>query len=306
MKNKIFLWEGINRNGMKVKGEQEATNTQATKTILREAGITPLKIKRKSLSLFYILRNKIKSQDVTSFTKDLSILISANIPLASALEMTEKNARKITLKKLIHKIRKQVTSGKSLSDTLRNCRPYFDDIFCSLIEAGEHSGTLDIMLKNITQYHEKSIKLKHTIKKAILYPIIVLVISLSVTTALLVFIVPQFADLFQNVGAELPILTQIIVKISDKIYINLKIIFIVILLCLITIRILVMRSESFSILLDKLFLKIPIFGSIIKQSILTRSFNTLSVLLRTGVPLTEALHLASQISNNRIYQKSLY
>ncbi|MDF3054271.1 MAG: type secretion system family protein [Gammaproteobacteria bacterium] len=303
-KQQLFRWQGVDKNGMKIQGENEALDKQSAIVTLKQTGITVLGIKKKNISTSFRLNKKIRTQDISAFTKELSNLISANIPLTSALAITEKNAYKSLLKNVIHKIRKQVDAGKSLSDTFRSCSPYFDDIFCSLIEAGEHSGTLAMMLKNITQHQEKSIKLKRIIKKALLYPITVLTISLTVTIGLLIFIVPQFAELFQNVGAELPILTQIIMSVSNTMYVNLNLISIIMFFSLIIVKILLLRSEKCASFLDILYLNVPIFGNILKQSILARSFHTLSILLHTGVSLTQALSLTAKISNNRIYEKA--
>jgi type IV pilus assembly protein PilC len=302
-KLRIFLWQGIDKNGMKIKGKSEASDQLSAISALKKADITVLKIKENSLHIKFNF-HAITAENIASFTKALSSLISADIPLTTALEISQKNIDNPALKNIVSHISQQVNAGKSLSHAFRNHKLYFDDMFCSLIEAGERSGMLALMLKNITTYQTKSIKLKRMIKKALLYPMTVLIISLAVTIALLIFIVPQFAELFHNVGAELPILTQMIIIFSNAIYTNLKIIFCIFLFSFFAAKILLSRSEKCLDFLDKISLKIPLFGNILKQSILARSFHTLSVLLRADVPLTESLTLTAKISHNRTYKKA--
>lgn len=302
----IFLWEGINAHGMKEKGEKEAVDKLAAVALLRQADITVLRIKKRPSSTLFPIGKSISTQDIASFTKEFSNLISANLPLTDALEMLGKGAHKPKLKQMIGHIGQQVNAGKSLSSALSYYAPYFDHTFCSLIAAGECSGKLALMLKNITQYQEKSLKLKRIVKKALLYPLTVLTVSLMVTTVLLVFIVPQFADLFQQVGAELPMLTRMIIALSSIIYRHGDIFLYFIFSFLIATKIGLPKCEKCLAFLDSILLKIPVFGYILKQSILARSFHTLSVLLHAGISLTEALFLAARVSHHRVYQKAFH
>lgn len=301
-----FIWEGINKDGMKISGKSIATHRKFVTRMIKEAGTTPLKIRKEHTSIISTIQNKATPQDIISFTKELSNLISAHIPLSNALEMSEKSANKTGLKAIIHKIKTKIASGTPLSEALRGFPKHFDDIYCSLIEAGEHSGTLDIMLENITQHQAKDIKLKRTIKKALLYPITVLFVSLFVTGMLFTFIIPQFANLFQTSGTDLPLLTNIIMSLSEKFQQHYKTMLITTFIFIISTKILISSSEKLLLLIDKLSLKIPLYGRILKLSIFTRCFNTLSVLLYTGIPLIEALNLTAKISNNRIYRKSFH
>jgi type IV pilus assembly protein PilC len=306
IKTHTFIWEGIDKSGMKARGELDEIDKKSATQQLRKSGTTPLKITKKPVSFFSKFKGKVSSHDIIAFSRDLSNLVSAHIPIAKALEISKHNTRKPLLKKIICDIKEQVNSGNSLAEAFKKHPTNFDDIYCSLINAGEQSGTLHIMLKNITEHQQKRNKLKHNINKALLYPAIVLFISLIVTLALLIFIVPQFVALFNSVGTDLPLLTKIIIAISNTVFNNIIAIFTNLIFVFISIKVLLKKSNKFIEFIHIISLKIPLFGSLLKQSILARSFNTLSTLLTTGIPITEALHLTARISGNSIYQKTFY
>lgn len=302
--NAHFVWEGIDKNGCRIKGELEAVDQEVVKSILEHSGIILLKIKKKPIALWKKFKNEIKKEHITFFIKELSVLISAHVSLVNALDMVEKNTKKTSLKKLIFNIRQRIMNGESFSSVLKSYPLYFNGLCCSLVEAGEHCGKLDVVFNNIAEYAEKDTKFKYTIKKALFYPITILMVSLLVTGALLVFIVPQFDALFQNVGAQLPWLTQLMISLSHLIYKQGIFWLAIIIISLAFVKIQFKRSRKWKFFLDKLFLRIPLFGKILCQSILSRSFSTLAILLRSGIPLTEALSLVERISNNAVYQNA--
>ena len=296
MKQKIYTWYGIDENGMRVSGQMQGENIIAIKSNLIEQNISPLKIQRKFTFALLSPQKKISHKHIADFSRQLATLIAAGIPLLASLNIIEQSSEHAGLRILLNKIKRDIEGGLVLSAALRKHKKYFADLFCNLIHAGEQSGTLDIMLDHIAHHQEKTENLKRKIKKALLYPTAILATAIIVTAVLLVFVVPQFAKLFHDFGAELPVYTQLVIKISTIIKNN----FLFIILAIISI-IMVFRYTN----TDKMILKVPIMGKILIKAIIARFSRTLAITFKAGLPLAEALQIIADTVNNKVYQQAI-
>ena len=200
----VFVWEGVDRKGTRVKGEAHASNEILLKADLRRQGINPLKVKKKPKPLFGGKGKKIIPKDIAIFSRQLATMMSAGVPLVQAFEIIGKGHEKPTMQELVMSIKTDVESGTALAHSLEKHPKYFDDLFCNLVDAGEQSGALETLLDKIATYKEKTEELKGKVKKALFYPTAVLVVAFIVSGILLLFVVPQFQELFQGFGADLP------------------------------------------------------------------------------------------------------
>jgi type IV pilus assembly protein PilC len=300
MKN--YIWHGIDDAGTLINGEKTAANIAVLKHELIKQNISPLKISQKfNLNL---LTKKISAKQIADFSRQLSTLINAGIPLLSSLNIIERSAEQKNIPTLINKIKQDIESGLPLSEALKNTN-YFDALFCNLIYIGEQSGTLDIMLKHIANYQEKNAAMKRKIKKALFYPAAILGTAIIVTSLLLIFVIPQFAQLFHGFGAELPIYTQFIIKLANYLKKYSLFILLGIIGIIIVGKIAKKRYLGFAKLLDKIILHLPIIGQIVKKAIIARLCHTLAITFKAGLPLSEALQIITQTCDNKVYQEVL-
>lgn len=298
-KLQIFKYKGKNRRGRKISGEISEVSVVAAKTLLKEQGITVSSIKPKPKGFGF--SNRIKNQDISIFARQLATMMRAGIPLIQSFDMVADNVEKPKMKELILKIKVDIESGTTFSDALRKHPLYFDNLFCSLIEAGEKSGALEGMLERIAVYKEKSELLRLKIKKAVKYPITVIIAALIVSGILLVKVIPIFKDLFESFGSELPAYTQMVVNISEFVqaywaYVLGGVIFFVF-----AIRHSHRKYKSFRDNMDRLALKLPIFGDITYKAVIARYCRTLATTFSAGVPLIDALDSAGKATGNIVY-----
>jgi len=298
-KLQIFKYKGKNRRGRKISGEISEVSVAAAKTLLKEQGITVSSIKPKPKGFGF--SNRIKNQDISIFARQLATMMRAGIPLIQSFDMVADNVEKPKMKELILKIKVDIESGTTFSDALRKHPLYFDNLFCSLIEAGEKSGALEGMLERIAVYKEKSELLRLKIKKAVKYPITVIIAALIVSGILLVKVIPIFKDLFESFGSELPAYTQMVVNISEFVqaywaYVLGGVIFFVF-----AIRHSHRKYKSFRDNMDRLALKLPIFGDITYKAVIARYCRTLATTFSAGVPLIDALDSAGKATGNIVY-----
>lgn len=298
-KLQIFKYKGKNRRGRKISGEISEVSVAAAKTLLKEQGITVSSIKPKPKGFGF--SNRIKNQDISIFARQLATMMRAGIPLIQSFDMVADNVEKPKMKELILKIKVDIESGITFSDALRKHPLYFDNLFCSLIEAGEKSGALEGMLERIAVYKEKSELLRLKIKKAVKYPITVIIAALIVSGILLVKVIPIFKDLFESFGSELPAYTQMVVNISEFVqaywaYVLGGVIFFVF-----AIRHSHRKYKSFRDNMDRLALKLPIFGDITYKAVIARYCRTLATTFSAGVPLIDALDSAGKATGNIVY-----
>lgn len=301
----IFEYEGIDKKNNRLTGEISANSLPKARALLQSQGITVLKIKRKSLSLFKLGSSKVKSEEITMFTRQMSTMLSAGIPLVQGLGVIAEGAASGALGDLARRIKLDVESGSSFSTSLRKNPQYFDELFSSLVESGEQSGTLDTMLNRIALYKEKTDSLRRKIKKAMYYPIAVVVISFIVTAILLIKVVPTFKDLFKGYGAELPAFTQMVLNLSDLLqhyglYVGALLIFIIVVLIQFH-----KKSIAFQHFTQRISLKLPVFGNILKKSTIARFARTLSTTSAAGVPLTDALEAVAKAAGNIVYVQAI-
>lgn len=302
----IYTYTGTNAQGKSVNGEIEGDNINLAKANLRKQGITPIKVQKQSKPFFsFSPAKKIKPADISHFTRQLATMVAAGVPLVQSFDIVAKGTDSPAFKTLILDIKTEIEAGRSFSEALKKFPLYFDDLFCNLIHAGETSGSLDQMLDRIATYKEKSEALKAKLKKAILYPTAVLIIAMGVSIILLIFVVPQFEQLFKSFGAQLPAFTLMIIQLSN--FLQEKWPFL--LAGAIGIGFLFKHfkktSKSFREFLDRLVLKIPVVGNIIHKAAIARYARTLSTTFAAGVPLTEALDAVAGAAGNVVYSNAI-
>ncbi len=302
----IFVWQGVNRKGKKVGGEIPATNVIALKTQLRKQGITPSKVKKKAKPLFGMAGEKnITPMDIAVITRQIATMLTAGVPLVQTIEMIGSGHDNPKMMRLLSDIGHKLQSGIPLSDCLREHPLYFDDLYCDLVNSGEQSGALETIFDRIATYKEKAEALKSKIKKAMTYPIAVLVIAAIVTSILLLFVVPVFQEIFNGFGAELPAFTLMVIGISDFMqnywYMILAGIFIAIWLFKRAHR----NSQHFRDATDRAILRIPVIGNILEKAAVARYARTLSTTFAAGVPLIDALDSAAGASGNAVFRDAI-
>lgn len=295
-----FVYDGVNRRGQKVKGETTSRSLELAKATLRKQGIAVKAIKKKPKPLFSFKR-AIKPLDIAIFSRQLATMIKAGIPLTQSFEIVADSLDNPSMKDLVLNIKTDIESGGTFAGALRKHPRYFDDLFCSLVESGEQSGALETMLERVATYKEKSEILKSKIKKAMKYPIAVIVVAVIVTMILLIKVVPVFSDLFESFGAELPAFTQMVVGMSEWMQSYWLILIVAIGGAIIWFSEAKKRSKKFRDFLDRLTLRLPIFGNIAYQAIIARFSRTLSTTFAAGVPLIDALDSTAGATNNVVF-----
>ena len=292
-----FVYDGVNRRGEKVKGETTSRNIELAKAQLRKQGIKVKTIKKKPKPIFQ-MKKSIKAIDIAIFVRQLATMMKAGVPLTQSFEIVADALDNPSMKELVLSVKSEVESGSTFAAALRKHPRYFDDLFCSLVEAGEQSGALETMLERVATYKEKSELLKAKIKKALKYPIAVIVVAIIVTIILLVKVVPVFADLFNSFGAELPAFTQMVVNMSEWMQKWWWLLLFSIAGAVVGFSEAKKRSKPFNDFLDRLTLKLPIFGNIAYQAVVARFSRTLSTTFAAGVPLIDALDSTAGATNN--------
>lgn len=303
-KLKQYQWEGLNRYGQIKVGLIEATNIALAKNELRKQGIITRKISKKRTVLLALKYKKIKQGDITLFSRQLATLIAAGIPLLQALDILAKGRTQPALKQLLESIKRNIESSLTLAEALTKHPEFFNDLFCNLIDAGEKSGTLDSMLDKIATYKEKTETIKKKIQKALTYPIAISCLAFLVTLCLLVFVVPQFAALFSNFGAQLPLLTLSIMALSLWFQSYWYFILLSIVGMFYSLSYANKHSDNFGKSLDRLKLMLPILGLIFKYAAISRFSRSLSITFAAGLPLVDALKSVAGVTGNRIFAEA--
>ena len=299
-KAQIFIWTGVNRSGKKVKGEMEGQTPAYVGAALRRQGIKPGKIRKKPKNLFGRAR-KITTKDITVFTRQLATMIAAGIPIAQSIDIVAKGHDNPSMRDQLTAIRLDVESGTSLALALGKFPLYYDALFTNLVDAGEQSGTLENLLDKIAIYKEKTEAIKSKIKSAMFYPAAIIVVSIVVTAILMIFVIPQFEDLFKGFGADLPALTAAVVAVSYFFQEYWWLIFGVMIGGVVLLTAAYKRSEKMQYTMDRLLLKIPVLGEIIKKGTIARFSRTLATMFAAGVPLVDALASVAGAAGNRVY-----
>ncbi len=303
--DKPFIWHGINHKGLRVSGQQQAPNVNTVKINLIKHGITPLKIKRQTKHIISRRNQKISNKAIADFTSQLAMLLQTHIPLSEALQIIAEGYKPSALKTMVLSLKKQLESGNTFSNALQQFPKHFNTIYCGLTHAGEQSGTLTTLLSELADYQKRMLTLKNKVAKALFYPIIVLVIAVCITTGLLVFVVPQFQNVFANFGAKLPWFTQCVIKLSDLVQQYGLTMLVSLFAVVLSFRFLLARSLSFKRNLDVFLLKLPLIGNIIKTATLARLLRILATTTRSGIPLIDALTLANKSMTHYRYKQAM-
>ena len=305
IKPSTFVWEGTDRKGNKVKGETSSSSPSMVKAELRRQGINPTKVRKKSALASGAKSKKILPKDIAVFTRQLATMMTAGVPLVQAFEIIGRGHENPGMQELILNIKADVESGSTLADTLRKHPLHFDNLVCNLVAAGEQAGILEGLLDKIATYKEKTEAMKAKIKKALFYPTAVVVVAFIVTSILLIFVVPQFEELFQGFGADLPAFTQMVVSLSKWMQANWWIALGIVGAAAWGFKQAKTRSPAFAHGLDRLVLKLPIIGEIITKAIIARYARTLSTMFAAGVPLVEAMESVAGAAGNEVYRLAI-
>jgi len=303
----IYKWAGVNRAGKKVKGEMEAPDEETVKTILRRQRIEPTKVKKAPKDLFEnvtFLKQKVTEKDVVLFTRQFATMIDAGLPLVQCLDILASQMDNKTFKQVIRKIKQDVESGATFADALKKHPKIFDELFVNLVAAGEVGGILDTIMNRLAAYIEKVMKLKKKVKGAMVYPIVVLVVAVAVVAILLLFVIPIFKKMFEDMGGGLPAPTQIVIDISEwvKSYF-LFIVAVVVVLIVALNRFYATRKGR--ALIDDLMLKIPVIGDLLKKVAVARFTRTLGTMIQSGVPILDGLDIVAKTAGNKTVEAAI-
>lgn len=303
IRNSVFTWEGTDRRGSKIKGELSGASPALVKAQLRKQGINPQKVRKKGMSLFGAGK-KIKPMDIALFTRQMATMMKAGVPLLQAFDIIAEGFDNPNMRKLVDELKQEVAAGNSFAASLRKKPQYFDDLYCNLVDSGEQSGALETLLDRVATYKEKTEALKAKIKKAMNYPIAVVLVAVIVSAILLIKVVPQFQEVFANFGAELPAFTLMVIGLSEL----LQDWWLIVLLALGGTAYLLgsmhKRSEKFRNWVDRSVLKLPIVGDIIYKSAVARFARTLSTTFAAGVPLVDALDSVAGATGNVVFRNA--
>jgi type IV pilus assembly protein PilC len=303
IKKQVFAWEGTNREGKKVTGETPAANSDMIKADLRRQGIVPKRVKKKGSVA--ASQKKITAGDIAIFARQLATMMRAGVPLVQSFDITGNGHSNPAMRNLIMSVKTDVEAGGTFASALRKHPLQFDDLFCNLVEAGEQSGALETLLDKVATYKEKTEALKIKIKKALTYPIIVLIVAFVVTAILLLFVVPVFADMFKDFGAELPAFTQFVVGLSDAFKERWYLIFGGLIGGFIAFKESFNRSPAFREAIERATLKAPVVGDLALKSAVARFARTLATMFAAGVPLVEAMDSVAGASGNIVYKRAI-
>ncbi len=296
----LFTWDGKDKNGKAVQGELRAFSPSSIAATLRRQGISAVQIKKKK----FTRGKKISDKDICFFTRQLSTMLKAGVPLLQSFDIISQGNANPAFSKLLQEIRADIETGSSLHSAFKRHPDYFDALYCYLIAAGEQAGILEQILTRLALYKEKTLAVKRKIRSAMIYPLAILGVAVIVTTVIMIWVIPAFKDVFASFGAELPLPTQIVIWLSDMFVRYWYWVAVALIIsCLLFIRAW-KRSPSMQISTDKLLLKLPLFGPVIRKAIIARWTRTLSTMFAAGVPLVESLDSVGGASGNAVYTEA--
>ncbi len=304
-KSHVFAWEGVDRRGARVKGETRAASMTMVRAELRRQGVNATKVKKRARPLLGGGRKSIGSADIAIFSRQLATMMTAGVPLVQSFEIVGRGHENPAMQDLILSIKQDIESGTAMAEALAKHPLYFDDLFCNLVAAGEQAGVLDILLDKIATYKEKTESIKGKIKKALFYPAAVIVVAIIVTVVILMFVIPQFKELFSSFGADLPAFTLLVIGMSDVLREWWWAVLIAVGAGIWGIGNLFKRSRKFRDMVDRASLKIPVIGGILNKAALARFARTLSTMFAAGVPLVEALESVAGATGNVVYEDAV-
>ncbi|WP_376747478.1 type II secretion system F family protein [Stutzerimonas nitrititolerans] len=300
-----FVWEGTDKRGAKMKGEQDARNANMLRAELRKQGITPTVVKPKPKPLFGASGKAIKPKDIAFFSRQMATMMKSGVPIVTALDIIGSGHKNPRMAKLVGQIRADLEGGSSLYEAISKHPVQFDELYRNLVRAGEGAGVLETVLETIANYQENIETLKGKIKKALFYPAMTIAVALIVSAVLLVFVVPQFEQVFSSFGADLPIFTQMIVAASRFMVSWWWLILLVTVGAVVGFVFALKRSPRMQHTMDRLILKVPVIGQIMHNSAIARFSRTTGVTFRAGVPLVEALGIVAGATGNKVYEEAV-
>lgn len=292
-----FLWEGRDKGGKVIRGELRSVSESAVNATLRRQGVIVKKVKKQK----YGSGGRVTEKDITLFTRQLATMMKAGVPLLQCFDIVGKGASNPAVSRLLVEIKTEVETGSSLAQAFRKYPLHFDALFCNLVAAGEQAGILETLLDRLASYKEKILAIKSKIKSALFYPVAIIVVAFVITAVIMIFVIPAFKEVFTNFGADLPAPTLIVMGISDWFVSNWYVIFPVIIGSVIGFLEAWKRMLPVQIFMDRLMLKLPVFGDLVLKSTIARWTRTLSTMFAAGVPLVEALDSVGGASGNHVY-----
>ncbi|MBU3696483.1 type II secretion system F family protein [Dechloromonas sp.] len=298
VKEITFVWEGRNKDGKTVRGEMRAASESVVQAVLRRQGVSNTKVKK----VRFKSGGKVTEKDITLFTRQLATMMKSGVPLLQAFDIVGRGHANPAVGKLLLDIKADVETGTSLSKAFRKFPLYFDNLFCNLVGAGEHAGILDSLLDRLATYKEKILAIKSKIKSALFYPVAVLIVAFIITSVIMLFVIPAFKDVFKSFGADLPAPTLFVIAISDFFVAYWWAIFGIIGGGLYAFFESWKRSEKVQMAMDRLLLRVPVFGELIRKSVIARWTRTLATMFAAGVPLVESLDSVGGAAGNFEYK----
>ncbi|MGE5385734.1 MAG: type II secretion system F family protein [Betaproteobacteria bacterium] len=298
IKEFTFLWEGKNKEGKLIRGEMRAAGHNVVQSNLRRQGVLNAKVKKQTFKR----GGKITDKDITLFTRQLATMMKSGVPLLQAFDIVGRGHANPAVGKLLLDIKAEVETGSSLSQAFRKYPLYFDNLFCNLVGAGEQAGILDSLLDRLATYKEKILAIKGKIKAALFYPISIIIVAFVIVTVIMIFVIPAFKDVFKSFGADLPTPTLIVISMSDFFLAYWWAIFGVLGGGIYAFFYTWKRSEAMQIAFDRFALRLPIFGEVIRKSVIARWTRTLSTMFSAGVPLVESLESVGGAAGNYVYK----
>lgn len=296
--DKFYKYIAKDKKGKEYKGEMKAPGEAVVASVLRRQGLTPIKINNPGL---FDRPQKITEKDIAIFTRQLSTMMKSGVPLLQAFDIVAKGHSNPSVSRLLNEIKSDIEQGASMSDAFSKHPLYFDKLFCNLIGAGEQAGILETLLDRLASYKEKTIAIKSKIKSALFYPTAVIVVAFLITAAIMIFVVPAFKNIFSNFGAELPVPTQVVIQISDFFVAYWWLIFGSIGGAIFGFIRAKRTSEKLQNTIDRLSLKLPLFGDLLLKSAIARWTRTMSTMFAAGVPLVESLDSVGGAAGNQVF-----
>ena len=305
IKTFLYSWEGTDKRGSRITGESSATNVAMVRADLRRQGINPLKIRKKAKPLFSTKKKKITTGDIAVFSRQLATMMSSGVPMVQAFDIVGRGHENPSMQELILTIKADVEGGTALADALKKHPLQFDDLFVNLVKAGEQAGVLEGLLDKIATYKEKTESIKAKIKKAMFYPVSIIIVAVVITAVIMIFVIPQFENIFKSFGADLPMFTKLVIKIAHFVQNYWWAILGASIATIYVTSNIWKRSRTFRQTVDRALLKLPIIGMILNKSAIARFSRTLATMSAAGVPLVEALNSVAGATGNVVYSDAV-
>lgn len=296
-----FLWEGRDKRGVKLKGQQIASSPNMVRAELRRQGINPIRVKKKPKPLFGGAGRRITAKEISIFSRQLATMLKSGVPLVTSFQIIAGGVKNPRMRTMVEKVRAEVEGGGSLFEALAQHPAQFDELYTNLIMAGESAGVLDTILDEIATYKERIESIKGKIKKALYYPVAVIGVAVMVSAILLIYVIPQFEGIFESFGASLPVFTQVIIDTSRWLRANGILVLFTLIVVVTSFIMAKKRSRPFAHWIDRVSLKMPIVGEILEKSAIARFCRTLAITFAAGVPLVDALKIVSGACGNSVF-----